>query len=306
MALDRAAHQDTKIQIQPDHYAFARDTNALPIAASEFADAGRHYPIVFVGDEHNNFHVAVLLGLEDRSNLFVTPDGMWQADTYVPAFARRYPFVLGTTSEAERLAVCIDESYPGINSAEGVALFEDGKETGYLTQMMEFLRVFQGEMELTKQMAQRLNELGLLTAKTITISQADGERYLSGFWVVDDQKFAGLDDVRVVELQRAGILRLIELHRASLGNVPRRRRCWTTSVASAPSSSRKSRPPPTPRRGKRRPEPGGWHDDRDADTGARRRRRTGAHPLHAAGSALWADRLLSLFRTSRSTASNGR
>ena len=38
---------------------------------------------------------------------------------------------------------------------------------------------------------------------------------------MDDQKFAGLDDVRVVELQRAGILRLIELHRASLGNVPR-------------------------------------------------------------------------------------
>ena len=91
VALDRAAHQDTKIQIQPDHYAFARDTNALPIAASEFADAGRHYPIVFVGDEHNNFHVAVLLGLEDRSNLFVTPDGMWQADTYVPASRAAIP-----------------------------------------------------------------------------------------------------------------------------------------------------------------------------------------------------------------------
>ncbi|AKQ55352.1 SapC family protein [Bordetella hinzii] len=221
VALDRAAHQDTKIQIQPDHYAFARDTNALPIAASEFADAGRHYPIVFVGDEQGNFHVAVLLGLEDRSNLFVTAEGMWKADTYVPAFARRYPFVLGTTSDADRLAVCIDESYPGINSAEGVALFEDGKETGYLTQMMEFLRVFQGEMELTKQMAQRLNELGLLVAKTITISQTEGDRYLSGFWVVDDQKFAGIDDVRVVELHRSGILRLIELHRASLGNVPR-------------------------------------------------------------------------------------
>ena len=72
VALDRAAHQDTKIQIQPDHYAFAQDTNALPIAASEFADAGRHYPIVFVGDDAGNFHVAVLLGLEDKSNLFVT------------------------------------------------------------------------------------------------------------------------------------------------------------------------------------------------------------------------------------------
>ena len=116
-----------------------------------------------MGDEHNNFHVAVLLGLEDRSNLFVTADGMWQADTYVPAFARRYPFVhhvRGRTPGRVHRRV-----YPGINSAEGVALFEDGKETGYLTQMMEFLRVFQGEMELTKQMAQRLNELGLLTAR---------------------------------------------------------------------------------------------------------------------------------------------
>lgn len=221
VALDRSAHENTKIQIQPDHYAFAQDTNALPIAASEFADAGRHYPIVFVSDENNNFHVAVLLGLEDRSNLFVTTEGAWNADTYVPAFARRYPFVLGTTSETDRLAVCIDESYPGINATDGVELFVDGKETDYLTQMMEFLRVFQGEMELTKQMAQRLNELGLLVAKTITISQAEGERYLSGFWVVDDQKFAGLDDQRVVELHRAGILRLIELHRASLGNVSR-------------------------------------------------------------------------------------
>ncbi|SAI01342.1 SapC-like protein [Bordetella trematum] len=221
VALDRAAHQDTRIQIQPDHYAFARDTNALPIAASEFADAGRHYPIVFVGDEQGEFHVAVLLGLEDRVNLFVTPQGMWKEDTYVPAFARRYPFVLGTTSDAERLAVCIDESYPGVNADEGVALFEDGKESEYLGQMMEFLRVFQGEMEVTKKMAQRLKELGLLTPKTITISQTEGDRYLSGFWVIDDQKFAGLDDQRVLELQRAGILRLAELHRASLGNVQR-------------------------------------------------------------------------------------
>src|SRR5690606_21648701 len=109
VALDRAAHQNTKIQAQPDHYAFARATNALPIAASEFADASRHYPIVFVGDDNNPFHVAVLLGLEDRSNLFVTETGQWAPDTYIPAFARRYPFVLGTTSDADRLAVCIEE-----------------------------------------------------------------------------------------------------------------------------------------------------------------------------------------------------
>jgi hypothetical protein len=221
VALDRAAHRGTRIQIQPDHYAFARETNALPISASEFADAGRHYPIVFVGDAAGSFHVAVLLGLEDKSNLFITDQGTWAAECYVPAFARRYPFVLGTTNEEGRLAVCIDESYPGINEQDGVALFEDGKETPYLAQMMDFLRAFQGEMEATKGMANRLHELGLIVAKSITVSQGGRDHFLSGFWVVDDQKLAGIDDLRAVELFRSGLLRLIELHRASLGNVQR-------------------------------------------------------------------------------------
>ncbi len=221
VALDRSSHQKTRIQIQPDHYAFSRETNALPIAASEFADASRHYPIVFVGTDAGTFHVTALLGLEDKRNLFVTDQGTWTADCYVPAFARRYPFVLGTTDNAERLAVCIDESYPGINENDGATLFEDGRETEYLTQMMEFLRAYQGEMELTKAMANRLHELGLLTPKTITISQGGRDHYLSGFWVVDDEKLAGIDDLRAAELFRSGILRLIELHRASLGNVQR-------------------------------------------------------------------------------------
>ena len=172
--------------------------------------------------------------------------------------------------------------------------------------MMEFLRVFQGEMELTKQMAQRLNELGLLTAKTITISQADGERYLSGFWVVDDQKFAGLDDVRVVELQRAGILRLIELHRASLGNVPRlaamlddqrRQRAQQQEEVSSSTDAAPRQAALSLAAGMTTatltPAPGAGDEQ--------------VHiPCIPCGGVAWADRLLSLFRTSRSTAWNGR
>lgn len=221
VALDRVAHRNIRIQIQSDHYQFAHETNALPIAASEFAETARHYPIVFVSDDADNFHVAALLGLEDRNNLFVSDRGVWAADVYIPAFARRYPFVLGTTAESDRLAVCIDEAYSGVNEEEGVALFDGDAETEYLKQMMAFLREFQGEMELTRNFANRMKELGLLTAKSITISQDGQNRYLSGFWVIDDEKLQGIDDSRVVELFRAGALRLIELHRASLTNVQR-------------------------------------------------------------------------------------
>lgn len=221
VVLDKTVHQASRVQIQPDHFAFAAKTNALPVAASEFADAGRHYPIVFVGDEANGFHAAILLGLEDGNNLFVTAKGEWLEDHYVPAFARRYPFVLSTTSEQERLAVCIDETYAGLNDSEGLALFENGEESEYLKQMMSFLRVFQDEMALTGQACARLHQLGLLTPRSITLSQEGQSRHLSGFWVIDDEKFAGIDDARIVELHRAGILRMIELHRASLGNVQR-------------------------------------------------------------------------------------
>src|SRR5690606_11923976 len=91
VALDKVAHQDLRVHIQPDHYVFAHETNALPVAATEFADAARHYPIVFVGSDTDEFHASVLLGLEDRNNLFVSSQGPWAEDTYIPAFARRYP-----------------------------------------------------------------------------------------------------------------------------------------------------------------------------------------------------------------------
>jgi hypothetical protein len=50
----------------------------------------RSYPIVFAGN--GNLPVAVQ-GLE-RVNLFVGRDGQWADRHYLPAYLRRYPFVL--------------------------------------------------------------------------------------------------------------------------------------------------------------------------------------------------------------------
>ena len=97
---------------------------SFPLSASEFADAGRHYPIVFVGDETNGFHPAALVGLEEGSNLFVSAAGEWMPGAYVPAFARRYPFALGTTPGQDGLVVYLDEAYAGFNREEGMALAE--------------------------------------------------------------------------------------------------------------------------------------------------------------------------------------
>lgn len=240
VALNRDRHQNLKIEVQPGHYAFAAKTNALPIAGTEFLDAARNYPIVFVGEEPGSFHVAALLGLRDRENLFVNEAGVWAAGTYIPAFARRYPFVLGTMDATDRFAVCVDEAYAGINDKRGTPLFtEDGKESEYLQRMLGFLRIYHAEMLRTREFANRMAEMGLLESKVITVEKAGQKQYLRGLWAINDAKLNELDDARIVEFFRSGYLRLIEVHRWSLTNVTRiaQRLDEHSKVTGAPAST---------------------------------------------------------------------
>ncbi len=222
VALNRDQHRRLRINPASNHFAFAGKTNAVPIASTEFPEAARDYPIVFVGEEGGNFGVAALVGLRDRENLLVDEQGRWADGVYVPAFARRYPFVLARTDESETLTVCIDEVYPGLSADAGEALFdEQGAESPYLQRALEFLRLFHDEAQRTSTFANRLKALGLLVPKVINLER-NGERYtLQGLWMVDPEKLAGIDDERALELFRSGYLNWIHAHLQSMGSLPR-------------------------------------------------------------------------------------
>ena len=222
VALNRDRHKALRLAPIENHFAFAAHTNALPIASGEFADAARDYPIVFVGEEGGPFNVAALVGLRDRQNLMVDAQGHWAAGSYVPAFARRYPFVLATTEADDKLTVCIDEVYAGLNSERGEALFNaDGSETPYLKRVLEFLQLFHTEAQRTAAFATRLKELGLLVPKVINVDRGSERQSVNGVWIVDVAKLRGIDDARVVELYRTGYLSWIEAHLLSLGSLAR-------------------------------------------------------------------------------------
>jgi hypothetical protein len=223
VALNRERHQKLRLAIAPDHFRFAANTNAVPIMSTEFAEAARDYPIVFVGEEGGAFNVAALVGVRDRENLMVDEAGQWAKGAYVPAFARRYPFVLAKTGEGDKLTVCVDEVYPGLGLEKGEALFEaDGKETPYLQRVLEFLQAFHGEAQRTADFAKRLKELGLLVPKVINVDRKGQPRQsLRGLWIVDPAKLRAIDDARVVELFRNSHLPWIEAHLLSLGNLTR-------------------------------------------------------------------------------------
>ena len=222
VALNRERHAKLKLVIAPNHSAFAAKTNAVPITGTEFVEAARDYPLLFVRDDHGQFNATVLVGLRDNENLLVDADGHWAAGTYVPAFVRRYPFVLSTEPGSNRLTVCIDEAYAGLNEAQGEALFDAaGAESAYLKNMLEFLSLFNNEVQRTALFAKRLDELGLLEPKVVTAERDGQQQTLQGLWVVDEAKYRALDDAHVVELFRQGLLPWIEAHLLSLANLNR-------------------------------------------------------------------------------------
>lgn len=238
IALNRERHRQMKLRrMKPregrGEFAFARATNSVLMAAVEVIDAVKDYPVVFVAGSSGQYVLAGLLGLQDQENLFVDTDGHWRRGAYVPAFVRRYPFVLAD-DENGRLTVCVDESFSGLNEAEGEPLFDEaGQDTKLLQDAVDFLKRFHVEMQRTRAFTDRLAALGLLVPKIIRVNRNNRQEILQGLHVVDEEKLRNLGDAEALELFRNGYLALIHAHLSSLGNVERLARMLPVGKASA-------------------------------------------------------------------------
>lgn len=215
-----------KLYIEPiEGYEFARDTNSLYIAAVEFGKVSREYPIVFGQDAQGGIFPVILLGLKNNQNVFVDDKGSWDAE-YIPAYARRYPFILASqgNDEEQQFAVCIDEGYPGFNTAkEGQALFDDkGEQSPILKQAVDFLKDYQNHVVLTNQFCKNIKELEVLEPMQANIEMKSGDKLsLGGFQCVNREKLANLKPGKLADLVKTGQMELIYAHLFSLSNVTR-------------------------------------------------------------------------------------
>lgn len=216
------AHLKTRLAPTDGGVGFAANTNSIPLAAVEFVDAAREYPIVFTGKDGEAMLPIVLVGVRHNENLCVTEENRWDG-RYLPAFVRRYPFVLAEKQGADDFNVYIDEAYPGFGVSDGERLFNDnGEHTELLKHALEFLGNYQGEIVRTRKFVERLQSLDLLVPRVLDVKRADeAPLVLQGFSVVDEQRLAALGDAELLGLVRDGSLALIYSHLGSLGNVAR-------------------------------------------------------------------------------------
>lgn len=204
-------HDD--VRLRDGDFSFAADTNALPVTIVEFAQAMRFYPIVFA--DGDNFPVAVL-GLS-AGNRFVT-GGRWAERHYVPAYARRYPFVFIDAGE-QGFALALDMASDRVatGGTEGVKLFEDGKPAPLTQGALSFCREFHQAHVQTQAFIDALVERDLLIDQRADATLSSGEpRRLGGFRVIDREKFGQLPDDVILDWHRKGWLALVLFHISSL------------------------------------------------------------------------------------------
>jgi hypothetical protein len=220
VALNTDVHRNLKFAANEANFSFARDTTAVLLAGVEFAEAAREYPIVFIRGQDKQMRPVALLGVRDGENLFVDEHGKWDA-RYIPAFVRRYPFVMADGGANGQLVVCIDESCPALNAKHGELLINaEGRLEPRMNEMMQFLQNFQREFARTELITRQLDELGLFIQQGARFDTSSGERFqLNDFFLIDEAKFGQITDDKLPPLFRSGALGLVYLHLASLGNM---------------------------------------------------------------------------------------
>jgi hypothetical protein len=216
--LDRDKHRDRKVRPTAS-FGFARKANSLYLAGVEFNEACKEYAIVFTRVGGRTVPVA-MLGLRSRENLFVDDEGKWGA-SYIPAFVRRYPFVLAELPGRTDMAVCVDEAFEGLNPVDGEPLFDAaGGNTAFLQNALDFLGRYQAEYRRTEAFCRRLEQAGLLMEMNAKADLVDGRSFtINGLMVVDEKKLLALPDAAALALFRSGESHLVSMHLASLSNM---------------------------------------------------------------------------------------
>lgn len=225
VALDSNLHRNLKLKLPITDWTLASGLNAIFVAAAEFGDTCREFPIVFVkagkeDDGSDAIAPIAVFGLTQNENLYVSAS-RWRAH-YIPAVLRSYPFCVARMDN-ERFAICYDSAWPGTSVLEGQPLFsEEGKPTALLEEVTKHMETMEAEVQRTRQVGKRLLDLGLLQDMRFDATLPDGRQHtVDGFLTVDEKKVTELPAETVMELHRNGILGLIHLHWVSMGNMRR-------------------------------------------------------------------------------------
>jgi hypothetical protein len=202
-----------------DKAPFLSKNHAVPLTVDEFAMAQRHFPIVFSAG--NDPVPLALMGLNEGVNVFVDDEGKLTDPVYVPAYIRRYPFLLAKLRpDNDELSLCFDPTADAVGEFdEGQALFEDGKPSEATQEILRFAEQFEQAGQRTGQFMKELGDSGLLIDGEVAIQPNDSDKpfIYRGFKMVSEEKLREVRGDQLRKWSQSGLLALIYAHMFSLG-----------------------------------------------------------------------------------------
>lgn len=219
---DAAVHGRLQFAEMAPDFGFAAKADVIALQVSEVAQAVRHYPLVFLpGASDRPSMLAVLVGLGDGVNRYVDAKGQWRAQTYMPAYVRRYPFLpMHVAGQADSI-LAIDPTQGWIHVRAGAPLVDSAGLPGpRLQRIMAFQQEYQRQADITQAMCAALHAAGVLEPRTLTWQDADDQtRQLDGFWCVEETKLKALSSDTLLSLHQADALGLAYAQLLSMSNL---------------------------------------------------------------------------------------
>jgi hypothetical protein len=206
--------------ISVDKAPWVAKQHAIPLTVEEFPQAMRDYPIVFSSGDRPL--PLALMGLNEGVNVFFEDDGKVIGTPYIPAYVRRYPFLLAKLEQnSENLSLCFDPTTDLVGEFEnGNELFnDDGQPTSHTQDLLKFCEMFEQAGVKTTSFMEELKKEDLLMDGEVAINRLAGEGQpfiYRGFQMVNQEKLRQLRGDQLRKWNENGMLPLIYAHIFSL------------------------------------------------------------------------------------------
>ncbi|MBO6766477.1 SapC family protein [Maricaulis sp.] len=216
--LNRQKHKNYGVKTVANPFSFLKDWHFVPAISPEFSFACGSYPIIFLGERKMP---VLVMGLRQGSNVFVTGEGQFDNEHYIPAYVRRYPFVSATNPNDQASTVCVDLDAEFVVSENPERPFfdEKGEPTDYTKQAIDFVSAFENDARATEAFVERLIALDLLEQKDVKVANPQDPQNpvtVAEYWGVSNEKFAALPAAKLKEMMDNGDLTAVMSHLISL------------------------------------------------------------------------------------------
>lgn len=216
--IQRQKHGDMRFR-RIDAIDEIKNTHAVPLTVDEFIMAQRNYPIIFSAGEMSV--PLALMALHEGTNTFFGEDGKPVEDNiYIPAYIRRYPFMLARLHpESDQLSLCVDPTAGAVGDfKDGAPLFDGDNPAEETNEVLKFCEQFEQAAQRTQGFMEELSKNDLLMDGELTISTGEDSppSVYRGFQMVDEEKFRALSGDKLRKMNQSGLLPLVFAHLMSL------------------------------------------------------------------------------------------